>query len=107
MTFSIMATDPDSNQIGYAVASKTYYVGMIAFIKPAVGTILCLGARAPQGKILTTLFCIVTYNDQYFHTLYIPLTCNEAQKVEGVPQQTHLIVFGTQQCITINEVSKP
>jgi uncharacterized Ntn-hydrolase superfamily protein len=43
MTFSIMATDPETNQIGYAVASKTFYVGMIGFIKPAIGAILCQG----------------------------------------------------------------
>ena len=43
MTFSIMATDPVKNQIGYAVASKTFYVGVIGFSEPGLGAVLCQG----------------------------------------------------------------
>lgn len=43
MTFSIIATDPITNQIGYAVASKAFYVGIIGFSQPGLGTILCQG----------------------------------------------------------------
>ena len=43
MTFSIIATDPITNQIGYAVASKAFYVGIIGFSQPGLGAILCQG----------------------------------------------------------------
>ena len=43
MTFSIIATDPVTNQIGYAVASKAFYVGIIGFSQPGLGAILCQG----------------------------------------------------------------
>ena len=43
MTFSIMATDPETNQIGYAVASKTFSVGIIGFSEPGQAAILCQG----------------------------------------------------------------
>lgn len=43
MTFSIIATDPFTNQIGYAVASKAFYVGIIGFSQPGLGAILCQG----------------------------------------------------------------
>ena len=38
-----MATDPTRNQIGYAVASKTFYVGIIGFTLPGIGAVLCQG----------------------------------------------------------------
>ena len=43
MTFSIIASDPITNQIGYAVASKAFYVGIIGFSQPGLGAILCQG----------------------------------------------------------------
>ncbi|MCB2172885.1 DUF1028 domain-containing protein [archaeon] len=43
MTFSIIATDPITNQIGYAVASKAFYVGIIGFSQPGLGAIHCQG----------------------------------------------------------------
>ena len=43
MTFSMMATDPETNQIGYAVASKTFSVGIIGFSEPGQAAILCQG----------------------------------------------------------------
>ena len=43
MTFSVMASDPKTNLIGYAVASKAFYVGIIGFIEPGLGAVLCQG----------------------------------------------------------------
>jgi uncharacterized Ntn-hydrolase superfamily protein len=43
VTFSIIASDPSKNQIGYAVASNTFHVGIIGFSKPGIGAILCQG----------------------------------------------------------------
>ena len=38
-----MATDPEKNQIGYAVASNTFYVGIIGSSEPGQAAILCQG----------------------------------------------------------------
>jgi len=43
MTFSIMVSDPNQNKIGYAVASKAFYVGIIGFSQPGLGAVLCQG----------------------------------------------------------------
>ena len=56
MTFSIMATDPETNQIGYAVASKTFSVGIIGFSEPGQAAILCQGqSNLSNGPIALNL----------------------------------------------------